>query len=140
MTRINVVPVTMLSNKHLMAEYKEITRPFGKVRKHIEAGRKPSDLDIPETYRLGKGHETFFFDKLAYLHCRYIDLFEELKSRRFLIDSNKFELCDSMMMEFNSSDWYKDYTATHEAIYLNMARLARRSGFEDTLEELKSPN
>ena len=38
MTRINVIPVDELVNKHLLAEYHEITRVFGLVKKSILKG------------------------------------------------------------------------------------------------------
>ena len=38
MTRINVVDVKTLHFKHLLAEYKEITRPFKKVRNRQKKG------------------------------------------------------------------------------------------------------
>lgn len=39
MTRINVVDVKTLHFKHLLAEYKEITRPLKKVRNRQKKGR-----------------------------------------------------------------------------------------------------
>ena len=138
MTRINVVPVEMLSNQHLMAEYKEITRPFNKVRKRIEKCQIPSDVQKPSHYVLGAGHETFFFDKLQYLHIRYLELYDELVIRGYNINYDNFNICESMMSGFAGTDWYGDYAPTHEAIYLNMARLAKRSGMNEVINELES--
>lgn len=136
MTRINVVPVEILSNAHLMAEYKEITRPFNKVAKRIAKGQTPSDVKISPIYLLNGGHETFFFDKLGYLHNRYNELYEELKERGYNLNEDNFCVCDSMMTGFSETDWYGGYEPTHEAIYLNMARLAKNSNMQDTLDEL----
>lgn len=55
MTRINVVPMESLHRSHLLAEYKEITSPFGKVRKRIAKGQSPRHVDIPGAYTLGTG-------------------------------------------------------------------------------------
>ena len=55
MTRINVVPVEVLSDKHLIAEYKEITRPFKKVVNAVEKGKTINDFNIQDKYVLGKG-------------------------------------------------------------------------------------
>ena len=55
MTRINVIPVQELHNKHLLGEYKEITRVYAITRKNqrdILGGRKV----IPSSYTLGTGH------------------------------------------------------------------------------------
>lgn len=136
MTRINVVPVSILSNAHLMAEYKEITRPFNKVAKRIAKGQVASDVKISPVYLLNSGHETFFFDKLQYLHVRYIELYEELIGRGYNLSLDNFNVCEAMMSGFYGTTWYGDYKPTHEAIYLNMARLAKRSNMQDTLAEL----
>ena len=48
MTRINVVPVEELTNKHLMAEYHEITRIFRLVREAQNRGINKYNID----YRL----------------------------------------------------------------------------------------
>lgn len=136
MTRINVVPVELLSNAHLLAEYKEITRPFNKVRNRINKGQIPSDVKKPSDYVLGTGHESFFFDKLQYLHIRYLELYDELITRGYNMNYDNFNICESMMSGFAETDWYGDYMPTHEAIYLNMARLAKRSSMDIVLCEL----
>ena len=139
MTRINVVPVECLSNKHLLAEYKEITRPFNKVKKHLEAGRKPSNLRIPAQYCLGTGHETFFFDKLEWLVKRYEDLYNELCTRKFKMDFDKFhEIHGEFICTFYTTAWWGDYTPTPKDMYLNMARLVKRSNMSNVLDELAS--
>lgn len=71
MTRINLIPVECLSDKHLIAEYKEITRPFGKVKARLE--KEKSFDDIPKSFTLNKGHETFslinFFFFITGMEC-----------------------------------------------------------------------
>lgn len=57
MTRINLIPVEELTNKHLIAEKHEITRVFA-----LAKNSKPN-VKIPDTYRMGKGHVTFFIIK-----------------------------------------------------------------------------
>lgn len=136
MTRINVVPVELLSNAHLLAEYKEITRPFNKVRNRINKGQIPSDVKKPNDYALGTGHESFFFDKLQYLHIRYLELYDELITRGYNMNYDNFNICESMMSGFAETDWYGDYKPTHEAVYLNMARIAKRSNMDIVLCEL----
>ena len=70
----------VLSDQHLRSNLREITRPFKKVLKRIESGK--GFLDIPDTYRLGKGHETFFFNKLDWLEKQF-DLLNDEHIRRF---------------------------------------------------------
>lgn len=59
MTRVNLIPVEELTNKHLIAEKHEITRVFA-----LAKNSKPN-VKIPNTYRMGKGHVTFFYNKVA---------------------------------------------------------------------------
>jgi len=140
MTRINVVPVETLTDKHLLAEYKEITRPFNKVIKRLEAGTY-KDVVIPAKYCLGKGHETFFFDKLRWLWFRYVNLYGELVNRRFNIDHDKFDrIKEDMFINTMDTKAWGDYTPTPEDMYLNMARLAKRSNISLVLDELNSDN
>ena len=119
-----------------MAEYKEITRPFNKVAKRIAKGQVASDVSVSPVYLLNSGHETFFFNKLQYLHIRYIELYEELIVRGYNLNQDNFNVCEAMMSGFAGTSWYGGYTPTHEAIYLNMARLAKRSNMKDAIDEL----
>ena len=141
MTRINVVPVEVLTDKHLLAEYKEITRPFNKVRKRVDAGTI-KNVSIPLAYCLGTGHETFFFNKLGYLLDRYELLFNALVSRGFNVDKLKFMNIYNDFTEFliDNSNFLGNYIPPPEAMYLNMARLARRSNIESVHNELISDN
>lgn len=139
MTRINTVPPNLLTNKHLMAEYRELPRIFTAVRKLVDKGLKPSDLDIPKSYRLGAGHVTFFYDKLWWLTCRFSDIFNELKRRGFKVDAKKFKDVQKSAWKIPVK-WQGDYEPTPEDYYLNMARLARRSRIDKVLDEMKSEN
>ena len=40
MTRINLTLVSELADQHLMAEYRELPRVFGAVRKHVQNGKR----------------------------------------------------------------------------------------------------
>ena len=138
MTRINVVPVETLTDKHLLAEYKEITRPFNKVIKRLENGTYHSVV-IPTKYCLGKGHETFFFDKLGWLYGRYISLYRELISRNVNVNHEKQEEIRSVFYgTLHATKAWGQYTPTPEDMYLNMARLAKRSNIDEVLNELES--
>lgn len=78
MTRINCIPVSELANKHLVAEYRELPRVFGMMRRAIKAKR---EYKIPPSYRLNTGHMTFFVDKGAYLLRRQRELVAEMQRR-----------------------------------------------------------
>lgn len=67
MTRINLVPVEELVDKHLVAEKHEITRVLALARNHN-----------PPTYRMGTGHVTFFYNKIGFIVSRYHELCKEM--------------------------------------------------------------
>jgi hypothetical protein len=142
MTRINVVAVTELNNQHLMAEYKEITRPFNKVIARIEKYGLTKALDnvnIPDKYVLGKGHESFFFNKLSWLFSRYKEVYTACINRGFSVDWNKFEeIRNSILISLARTQYWNDYTPTYEDKYVNMTRLIKNhsKNNEDIREEL----
>ena len=67
MTRINSgVDPKELSDKHLIAEHREIKRIPNKVK-----SGKYDITDQPKFFKMGTGHVKFFYDKLKYLYDRY---------------------------------------------------------------------
>ena len=113
MTRINVVPPSELCDKHLIAEYRELPRVFALAR--------PCQ-DAPKEYTLGKGHVKFFYDKLAFLRSRFINLVAECERRGFNIKYKK----PFIYLGIDGAGLYNDYTPTPEALALNHARIAER--------------
>lgn len=140
MTRINLVHPSQLTDAHLLAEYKELPRVFTAVRKHLDAGKTHDDFDIPYQYVLGKGHVTFFYDKVSWLWQRYCSLGQELRVRGFTLNQKMINsICDSVSdLELDMYGIWRNihYTPTPEEIYLNMARLAKRSKITKVLDEL----
>ncbi len=136
MTRINLVPPSVLTDKHLLAEYRELPRVFTAVRKLIEQGKKPEDIEIPESYVLGKGHVKFFYNKMIWLFNRFNDLVLELDERSFDIDLKLAKDIDNQWSIFYDSGWWNDYTSTPEEIYVNMARLTLRHFKPEKLLEM----
>lgn len=110
MTRINVVPVKELCDKHLLAEYRELPRVFALAR--------PCH-DAPNEYTLGKGHVKFFYDKLHYLTMRFYDLIDEMWLRGFKPSYEKPPVIEDLSL-------YGTYRPTPEAISINRARIADR--------------
>lgn len=77
MTRINIIPVKFLTDQHLLAEYREITRVS-------KLARTPKQNEtFPTEYRLGTGHVKFFYNKGAYLQRRTAELYQECCERDF---------------------------------------------------------
>ena len=83
MTRINLgIPPAQLTNKHLIAEHRELKRIPNAVAKG-----KCNLKNIPSQFTLGKGHVSFFYDKLGYLKDRYVDLYNECLVRGFNVQN-----------------------------------------------------
>lgn len=120
MTRINVIPVDELVNKHLLAEYHEITRVFGLVKKSILKGLYPKNITIPKEYKLGTNHVKFFYDKLTYICNRYDELGDELIKRGYKI--NKIENIGDGI----DTIWFNDYIPTTDAMEINRIRIFER--------------
>jgi deoxyribonuclease (pyrimidine dimer) len=122
MTRINVVPVEELSQQHLVAEYREITRLPGNLKKSLDRKGKPFNLlEIPPEYVLGPGHVKFFYDKMSFLQKRFESLVTEMLKRGYnptFRDSRIFVV---------DNPYYNDYNPTTEALELNRQRIKERT-------------
>lgn len=83
MTRINSnIPPAKLIDQHLLAEYREMVRIPSAVKKLYETGKFIPKL--PNTFRLGTGHVLYFYDKLQFLHKRYLSIKDELNNRSII--------------------------------------------------------
>lgn len=81
MTRISVgVRAMELCDAHLIKERIELLR----IPNAIKSG-KAVVKNIPPNFTLGTGHVKFFYDKLEYLHQRYLELTAECLERDFNI-------------------------------------------------------
>lgn len=110
MTRINCVPVEELTDKHLVAEYRELPR--------ISKAAKPC-ADAPPHYKLGAGHMKFFYDKGEFLRRRFEDeIVPEMKRRGFVTNFPNYRMHPGGL----NNDWQPDA----DAIAINLARLIER--------------
>lgn len=123
MTRINCVPVQELHIKHLIAEYHELPRVFGYVRKALERGEDPAKVPgIPPTYTLGTGHIKFFYPRLGYLTERYAELVVEMVARKKMVN---FPNLDGLTAGL-PKHLFKGWKPTKADQALNRARLEQR--------------
>jgi len=119
MTRINCVPPSELTNKHLVAEYRELPRIFALAR-HCN--------DAPKEYCLGTGHMKFFYDKLKYLAHRQCAIVLEMLGR----DMNP--MYDPLSLWALHSDnggpipkaLWNDWAPDDKALAINRARINDR--------------
>ena len=113
MTRINCgIKVEKLTNKHLLAEHREIKRIPNCLHK--------SNLEnIPEKFCLGPGHVKFFYDKGLYTFNRYVELYNECIKRNFNVTDfrNAWDIYKQRL------DLYNDYTPTNEDIKIITQRI-----------------
>jgi deoxyribonuclease (pyrimidine dimer) len=118
MTRINCIDVTELTDQHLLAEYKEITRVSSLARKLPDYG----------DYCMGEGHVRFFYNKGHYLTVRTRQLFLECQKRGFKVKFKQYkqhggnaEVGQNYNRELNQP-WYP--TETDKQV--NRARLTEK--------------
>lgn len=84
MTRVSSsVHPSKLCDQMLIAEHREIKRVPNDVFKHIQNGKLHLLQDLPVTFRLGTGHVKFFYDKIKYLHMRWLKIDLECRKRGF---------------------------------------------------------
>lgn len=103
MTRINVgVQPWELPSKLLLAERYEMIR----IPNAIIGMRVNLSVPIPVDFTLGKGHVRFFYNKIKYLHIRYIRIYWECETRGFIVEHNDrpFELVQIVYPELYN-DW-----------------------------------
>jgi deoxyribonuclease (pyrimidine dimer) len=128
MTRINCIDPDLLQDKHLLAEYRELPRIFGLIRKAQERGETPSNSQIPKAYRMGPGHVRFFYNKALWLVMRQESLIAECVRRGFNIQyRDTGHLLDGINEEWCGT-WYP--TSMDQGI--NIARINDRGGLRDT--------
>jgi len=116
MTRINIgIPPKQLTNRHLMAEHRELKR----IPNVVSRGRYNLKTAPPE-FTLGKGHVSFFYDKLGYLKERYIELYNECRARGLNVQSY-LSSWDGVPPQLMNS-----YTPTERDIQIVSERIADR--------------
>jgi len=117
MTRINLVPVEELVDKHLVAEKHEITRVLALARNH-----NTRTVKIPPTYRMGTGHVTFFYNKIGFIVSRYHELCKEMRKRGFNVN----ELTTEEMLEGMPPHLVRGYVPDEDAVAVSRGRLNHR--------------
>lgn len=121
MTRINVISPRKLSNKHLVAEYRELPRVFGLVRRAIARGETATfTYRNYDRYVLGKGHVRFFYTRLRYLVRRYDALVQEMLRRGY---KPNYVAAQAHGI---GPQWFGDWLPTSADVETNMARLRER--------------
>ena len=120
MTRVNLIEPSRLTNRHLVAEYKELSQLIGQVRGMLGAKNGKNLFNrIPPAYTLNTGHVTFFVDKLSYIIKRWSQVGEEMKVRGMNAKA-------VLNLEGLPERCFGDYNPTPEAISIVVARITQR--------------
>ena len=115
MTRINIIPVSELTDQHLIAEYREITMVPAALTRTLNSKAGFSKNKISTKFTLNTGHVYFFYDKGLYLSKRYNALINEMKRRGFSPDTDRKFPIDI----FKNNNLYNDWNPRpHEYIII----------------------
>lgn len=127
MTRINCIDPELLSDRHLIAEYRELPRIFALVRNAQDRGENPTDKRNPMQYKLGAGHVRFFYPRLRWLLSRQKALVVECLRRGFKIQYTQPDgLIDGI-----AEEWLGDWCPTDVDKQINIARINQRGGLRE---------
>lgn len=124
--RINIIPVSLLTDQHLIAELREIKMLPKSLARSLKSKVGVDFNDLPKSYILNKGHGKFFYDKLNYIEDRFYKLLDESKSRGFNFKSD--ELYDN---EFDYTcitlkSYKLNYVPTLDEMVVNVERILER--------------
>lgn len=127
MTRINIIDPALLSDQHLMAEYREIFMVPSSLRRSLRT-RDVDDIlaGIPRRYTLNKGHVLFFYNKIAYLAGRYEELKAHLASRGFNLDPARADFPLHDIPECFTKGWEPTEEERHAAEAIIFKRLEEK--------------
>lgn len=124
MTRVNIIPVQELTDQHLFAEYREITRLFALVKQACDKYPINTVLKkVVPTYRLSTGHVVFFYDKLDFIERRYFELKDEVLKRGFNI-TLKDDITE--FRQIIDKRFYNDFTPNKNDMTINIERLIEK--------------
>lgn len=123
MTRINIIDVDLLTDQHLMAEYRELPMVNAALSRSLSSLRGVHHASIPSNYTLNRGHVTFFYDKGEWLYNRYEQLIDELYKRQYNIDPKSRVV---FWQHFVDNNLYNNWLPDAQAHAINVERLLER--------------
>lgn len=124
MTRINTVPVQLLTDPHLIAEYRELPMVNASLRRTLNSKKGLVMESIPAQYTLNKGHVTFHYDKGLYLFNRFNKLVAELRNRGYNV--NPGERTINWDIFHAVSGLWNDWQPTDRDCVVNVERIVTR--------------
>lgn len=133
MTRINIgISPKLLSDKHLLAEHREIKR----IPNHLAKYKHKCTQNIPAEFSLGTGHMLFFINKGRYTFQRYMSIYQECCRRVFNVTYFGDAWFVYRKLEYRSL--YKLWMPSMEETVLLIERLQERDPvfYKDLLYQL----
>ena len=122
MTRINLVSPSELADQHLVAEYREIFMVGPALQRSLKSPNwNKTKETLPKEFTLNGGHVKFFYNKGKYLHKRYEELIEEMKSRGMNPDPSR-----TFKREQWPDDLYNDWLPTTKDLEIIRERITQR--------------
>jgi len=112
MTRINVIPVSELSDQHLIAEYHELPRV---IKQQIDTS------NAPQCFVLGTGHMRWARAHWKYTCDRFCDICAEIEYRGF-----NMNFAPESLYEYMSGTSGGEYTVTDIDIQKNRERIREK--------------
>lgn len=141
MTRINAnIKPKHLIDQHLIAEYREIIRIPNYVRNNINKSRN-AILRAPKTFKLNSGHVLYFYDKIQFLHKRFLSLKEEMDHREIANNISDEMFLDFPIELYNDIDSNDLIDANKEVVHRILERISTMKkiptikGIEINMEE-----
>lgn len=122
MVRVNLVPVSELSNQHLLAERVELLM----LSKNLQKFKLTT---IPDKYCLGVGHQKFFMNKCDFLRQRFKLIENECIKRKFKINVNKIDEFYYHITKYllhNNQIRQLDWSPTEDEIKISRDRINSR--------------
>ena len=122
MTRVNTIDPSILSDQHLMAEYREIPMVMGSLKRTLASKKGLDHKRKTDSYNLNKGHVYSFYFRGKWLHERYQSLISELEKRGYNLDPERVADFDV----FKECGLYLDWTASANDHLINIERIVTR--------------
>jgi len=115
MTRINAnIKPAHLIDQHLIAEYREIVRIPNYVCNNVVKARSGVER-APKHFKLNTGHVLFFYDKLKFLHNRFLAIKDEMNHRHIENNMND-EMFSNIPDEFYNNIGQDDLIAGNNEV------------------------
>jgi deoxyribonuclease (pyrimidine dimer) len=122
MTRINIVPMSELSDQHLVAEYREIFMVGSALQRSLKSKNwEKTKATLPREFTLNGGHVKFFYNKGKYLHKRYLGLINEMKNRGMNPDPSRL-----FKVHQWPDDLYRDWSPSLKEMEIVRQRIQER--------------